>query len=211
MKGKMISMEEKKKAWNTRSIARIAIFSAVTILLYVVPIFQFKLPSVFPSFLEFHFDEIPVMIAGFAYGPWTAFWILVIRTLAKLPFTSTVCVGELSDFIYSLAFIIPTSILYQKHRNLKGVCMGFLLGFSLEIIVSAICNCYFMIDFYLFLFKGLTKETLLASCQAINPRIQDIHGSLTVWAIIPFNAMKNLIVILVTFMVYKSLSPILKK
>lgn len=204
-------MEETKKKWNNKLIARVAIFSAITIILYIVPIFQFKLPSVFPSFLEFHFDEIPVMIAGFAYGPWTAFWILLIRTIAKLPFTSTVCVGELADFIYSLAFILPASIVYQKHRNLKGVCLGFLFGFSLQVIVSAICTCYFMIDFYLFLFKGLTKETLLASCQAINPRIKDIHGSLTVWAIIPFNVIKDLAVILVTFMVYKSLSPLLKK
>lgn len=204
------NMKEKKYHWDNRMIARIAIFSALTILLYIVPVFQFKIPSVFPSFLEFHFDEIPVFIAGFAYGPWTAFWVLLIRTLAKLPFTSTVCVGELSDFIYSVVFIIPASIFYKKHHDLKGVILSFAIGFSLQVVVSALCNCYFMIDFYLFLYKGLTAETLLKSCQALNPRIQDIHGSLTLWTIIPFNVLKDLIVILVTFAVYKSIKPLLK-
>lgn len=204
-------MEEtkRKKRITTRMVARVAIFGAITTILYVVPFLQFKLPSIFPSFLEFHFDEIPAFIASFAYGPTTGVMILLIRTMIKLPFTSTVCVGELADFLYSLAFILPAAIYYKKHRNLKGVCIGFFLGFICQIVVSGLCCGLFMIDFYLFLFKGLTAETLLQSCQAINPRITDIHFSLVLWGVVPFNALKNMIVIFVTFLTYKSLGSLI--
>ncbi len=202
---------QKKKKWNNRMIARIGIFGALTAILYCVPIFQFKIPSVFPSFLEFHFDEIPAFIASFAYGPWTGFWVLLIRTIIKLPMTSTVCVGELADLIYSLAFVMPATIYYQKQRTLKGACLGFLFGFITQVVVSGVLTCCVMIDFYLFLYKGLTAETLLSSVQAINPRIKDIHLSLTLWGIVPFNVLKDFIVILVTFVIYKNISPSLKK
>lgn len=201
----------KNKKITIQQIARIGIFSALAAILYIVPIFQFKIPSVFPSFLEFHFDEIPVFIASFAYGPMVGFWVLVIRTIIKLPFTSTVCVGELADFIYSLAFILPAAIIYKKNRSLKGVCIGFATGFFFQVLVSGLLTCYVMIDFYLFLYKGLTADTLLKSMQAINPHISDIHLSLTIWGIVPFNILKDALVILITFVIYKNISPLLKK
>ena len=52
-------------------MVRVAVFGGISIILYTVPMLKFPVPF-FPSFLEFHFDEIPIFIAGFAYGPWTA-------------------------------------------------------------------------------------------------------------------------------------------
>lgn len=201
---------EAKRRINTKTIARIGIFGALAAILYCIPIFQFKLPSIFPSFLEFHFDEIPIFIASFAYGPLTGFFVILVRTLIKLPLTSTLCVGEISDFIYSCALVLPAAIYYKKNRTLKGAVIGILIGFIAQIIASSLGNALFMIDFYLFLFK-IKEADLLAMVQALNPRITDIHFSLVVYAIIPFNAIKNLAVIIITLLVYKNLSPLLIK
>ena len=38
-------------------------FAAMSTILYIVPIFQIRLPFV-PSLMALHFDEIPAMIAG---------------------------------------------------------------------------------------------------------------------------------------------------
>ena len=54
-----------------RFISRVAIFGAISTILYIVPVFQIQLPFV-PSFLQLHFDEIPAFIAGYAYGPWSS-------------------------------------------------------------------------------------------------------------------------------------------
>ena len=53
----------------------------------------------FPSFLEIHFDEVPAFIAGFAYGPMSAVFILIVKTLVKLPMTITAGVGENDDYL----------------------------------------------------------------------------------------------------------------
>ncbi|HOC81106.1 MAG TPA: ECF transporter S component, partial [Bacilli bacterium] len=111
-----------------RFMSRVAIFGALSAILYIVPFLKFPLPF-FPSFLEFHFDEIPLFIAGFAYGPFSAFCAIIVKTIIKLPFTSTLTVGEWADLIYSTAFIIPAAIIYQKKRNIKGVILGFIIGF----------------------------------------------------------------------------------
>ena len=146
-------MENTKRKVDIKTIARIGIFGALAAILYCIPIFQFKLPSIFPSFLEFHFDEIPIFIASFAYGPLTGFFVILVRTLIKLPMTSTLCVGEISDFLYSCALILPAAFYYKKHRTFKGALIGITIGFFSQIIISALGNGLFMIDFYLFLFN----------------------------------------------------------
>ena len=77
---------------SVRFISRVAIFTAMATILYVVPIFQFKLPF-FPAFLEIHLDEIPSMIAGFAFGPWVGIATVFLKSIIKLPFSSTMYVG----------------------------------------------------------------------------------------------------------------------
>ncbi|MFA5236019.1 MAG: ECF transporter S component [Bacilli bacterium] len=187
---------------TTKVMARVAIFGAVATILYVVPFFVVKIP-IFPPFLEFHFDEIPIFIAGFAYGPLTSVLIIVVKTLIKLPFSQTAMVGELADVFYSLAFILPAVLVYRKHRNLKGVMIGFGLGFIAQLIVSSLFNALFMIDFYLFLYPFMTPESLLATVQAVNPRITDIHWTMVLYGILPFNLVKNILVIIITFLTYK--------
>ena len=186
-----------------RFMSRVAIFGALSAILYIVPFLKFPLPF-FPSFLEFHFDEIPLFIAGFAYGPFSVFCAIIVKTIIKLPFTSTLTVGEWADLIYSTAFIIPAAIIYQKRRNIKGVILGFILGFIVQIITSLVFNVYIMIPFYMFV-MGFPEAAILAMAQTANPAVTDIGWSLGFLAIVPFNVIKNVMVILLTFLVYKSI------
>ncbi|MCF0117619.1 MAG: ECF transporter S component [Bacilli bacterium] len=196
------------KNW-TKFIVRIGIFGSIATILYVVPLLQFKIPF-FPSFLEFHFDEIPVFIAGFAYGPLTALGILFVKTIIKLPFTSTVCVGELADFIYSAVFILPASLIYKKRRTFKFALLGILIGTVCQMAVSVTVNVYLMIPFYVKMY-GMTEETLLAICQLANPKIKDAKWSLGLIGILPFNAIKDFIVVVLTLLVYKSTRKLINK
>ena len=86
----------KKHIISTKFITRSAVFAAISIVLYIVPYFNIALP-IFPAFLKIHVDEIPAFIAGFAYGPPSGVFVIVVKTLAKLPMTSTGGVGELAD------------------------------------------------------------------------------------------------------------------
>jgi len=187
---------------TTKVMARTAIFAAIATILYTVSIFTIKIP-IFPFFLEFHFDEIPIFIAGYAYGPVTSILIIIVKTLIKLPLSSTAMVGELADALYSAAFVLPAVVYYQRHKTIKGAVIGFGIGFVCQLVVSSLFNALFMIDFYLFLYPFLTPESLLAAVQVTNPRITDIHWTMVLYGILPFNLVKNTLVVIITFLTYK--------
>ena len=132
---------------TTKFIARTAVFAAISIILYTVPFLKFSLP-IFPAFLEIHLDEIPALMAGFAYGPLSGFLVILVKTVVKLPLTGTAGVGELADFIYSAAFIIPAAIIYKKHRTIKGALISLLVATGIQIVVSSLLTTFVMLDIY---------------------------------------------------------------
>ncbi len=191
-----------EKQNRTKFIVRVAVFGGFSAILYCVPFLKFPVPF-FPSFLEFHFDEIPAFIGAFAYGPMTGFYILLVKTFIKLPMTSTLAVGEIADLIYSTAFIIPAAFYYKKHRQFKGALVSLLIGVSCQLVVSLVANVYVMFPFYMRMF-GLSEEGLLKICQLANPAITDVRWSVGFLAVLPFNIIKNVAIIVVTLLVYKS-------
>lgn len=195
----------------TKLVARVGVFSAMAAILYCVPIFQFSLP-IFPSFLEFHFDEIVPFIAGFAYGPVVSFFVILVKTLLKfvLVGTSTAGVGEASDFILGLIQVLPAVIIYKKKRNLKGVAIGFGVSTLLHLIGAMILNVYVLIPFYIQFYFGGDSATLLAICKAANPAINDVGWGYAFFAVLPFNALKDIVVIIVTFLIYRNIHHILR-
>ena len=202
-------MNKSKKIITTNFLARTAIFAAMSIILYVVPVFTFNLP-IFPSFLSIHLDEIPALIAGFAYGPLSAFFIIVVKTLVKLPMSHTLCVGELTDLILSCAFILPAAFIYKKHRNLKGAGVSILIGVAAQIIVACFVTTFLMLNFYIFV-MGFKEETILKMCQAVNPSITNIKWSYFFMIALPFNALKDAMVAVATFVLYKHLHRLIDK
>lgn len=197
-----------RKFNSTRFIARVAIFGAFAAILYVVPIFTINLPFI-PSFLSLHFDEIPAFIAGFAYGPLSGLSVILIKTLIKLPMTSTVGVGELTDLLLSGAYVSIAAFIYKKKRNLKGVAIGFGLATLFQLGFAMLLNVYLMIPFYMNLY-GIDEAGLLRVMQLANPAIKDIGWSYAFFAVLPFNLIKDVIVIIVTFFVYRSIHKLLR-
>ena len=198
-----------EKQNRTRFLVRVAVFGGFSAILYCVPFLKFPVPF-FPPFLEFHFDEIPAFIASFAYGPVVGLLVLLVKTLIKLPLTSTLGVGELSDLVFSAAFILPAAIIYKKHRNFKGVFIGLAIGTLFQLTVSLLTNIYITIPFYLKVME-FPEIAILKMCQAANPNIKNIGWSYGLLAVLPFNAMKDAAVILLTLFTYKSVHRFIDK
>ncbi len=199
--------QHSKYKFGTKQMVRVAVFGALSGIFYIF--IKFPVPFL-PPFLEFHFDEIPAFIASFAYGPISGLLVLLIKTLIKLPFTSTLGVGELSDLIYSAAFIIPAAIVYKKHRNFGGVFVGLAIGTMFQLSVSLLSNIYLMIPFYMKVME-FPEQAILGMCQAANPNITNIGWSYGLLAVLPFNAIKDGAVILLTLFTYKSVHRFIDK
>ena len=199
----LIRFTPKDKHITTRFIARTGVFSSIAVILYTVPILKFSVPF-FPSFLEIHFDEVPAFIAGFAYGPLSAFFVILIKTIIKLPITNTMGVGELADLLYSTAFVLPASIIYKYHRNMKGALASLGIATIIQVLVASIFTAFVMLDFYVFMMPGLSLEGILKMCQAINPNITSLGWTFVFMVGLPFNLFKDVIVVLITLILYKN-------
>lgn len=196
---------------HVRMITRVAIFGAMSTILYVVPMFKFSLPF-FPSFLEIHIDEIPAFIAGFAYGPVTGIAVIAIKTVMKFVFngvTATLGVGELTDLILSSLYVGIAAFIYKRKRNLRGVALGFTLATITQVIVAMFINVYIMIPFYMNV-MNYPVDGLLRMMQVANPSITDVGWSYAFFAVMPFNLFKDAIVIVLTFILYRSLHKFLR-
>ena len=202
-------VSKKKPIISTKLIARTAVFAAISIILYTVPFLKFSLP-IFPAFLEIHLDEIPAFLAGFAYGPLSGFLVILLKTVVKLPLTGTAGVGELADFIYSVAFVLPAAFIYKKHRTLKGALVSIGIATIVQIVVSSLCTTFIMLDMYSKLYH-LPKAVILSMCQKINPAIKDLGLPFLFMVALPFNALKDVIVVVATLILYKRLRLLFKR
>ena len=203
------SFSKSKFSITTKFITRTAIFAAFSILLYIVPALKFPLP-IFPSFLEIHFDEVPLLIAGFAYGPLSGLFALLLKTLVKLPMTNTLCVGELADFIYSAFFIVPSALFYKKHRNFKGAIIALSIGTISQLFASCFITTFLILDFYMIV-MNLPKAAIMGMIHKAGINIDSLSWPFFFSVALPFNALKDAMVIVLTLLLYKRIHKLVEK
>lgn len=199
-----------KNSFSTRQRLRwltlVGMISALTYLLYL-PIF--RIPIVL--FLELNLSEVPLFIGGFSLGPLAAVVIALFRLLFSLLLTTTGGIGELADFIYSMAFVLPGVILYQNHRDKKTASFGFVIGFVTQLTITSLFNALFITDLYLNLFLNVTPDQFLSYIQSVLPQVENPYWSLVLWMYLPFNVFKNLVMIGLTLLTYKRTHQFIKK
>ena len=186
-------------------IARVSILAAIA---FVLMIFEIPLPFA-PSFYKLSIDEVAVMIAGFAMGPWAAVAVEGLKIILNLCFngTTTAGVGELTNFILGLLYVLPAVFYYQKHKTRKGALIGLVIGSLSLTVFGALLNYFVSLPMYSY-FYGLPLDTIIGMGSAINPLI---HNRLTfvLWAVVPFNLVKALVSSTLVFVLYKRVSPLL--
>ena len=191
---------------STRKIAMIGMFSALATILML---FEIPLPFA-PSFYKLDFSELPVMIGTFAFGPVAGVMIEMVKIILKLLIkgTSTAFVGELANFAVGCSFILPASFIYIIKKSKKTAIIGCIVGTIILTIFGTGFNAVYLLPKFAELF-GMPVEVLIGMGTEINPHITNI-GSFVVLAVAPLNLIKGTSVSLVTMLVYKKLSPILK-
>lgn len=195
--------------FTAKRLAKLGIFSAVAVALYFINV---PIAFLFPSFLELNLSDLPILIGGFALGPVSGAIIALVRYLIKLPFSGTMTVGELSDLINSLAFVLPASIIYYRNKTKKRAVIGIIIGAVCSVGVALLSNRFVVVPFYLELFFKGNLDVLVGVCSII-PGINsaNFYGYYILFAALPFNALRVVIVGTVTVIVYKRISNLLNK
>lgn len=187
-----------------KKMAAIAILAGLSVALYYFP--KFNLPFL-PSFLEFHFSNVPILIGGFLFGPVSGSLIAVVRFLAKLPGTSTAGIGEIMDLIIGVLTVLVASIIYHHHKTKKRAIIGMASSVVVWTSVAALINWLFILEFYIQFYFGGDITSLLAFLSMI-PGVSADHymGPYLLYAVIPFNLMLSTLVSVITFFLYKRIS-----
>ena len=196
------SMGQSGSRVNVRYLTVTAMLSALSFVLFFV---QFSTPFT-PSFLKLDISDFPALVGAFAMGPLYGIVICLVKNLLHLFITSTGGVGELSNFLLGVAFVLPAGLLYRRNKTRRTAILGSLLGAVVMAVASIPSNLFLVYPVY---YNFMPEETILNMYQAILPAVRSIPQSLVLFNA-PFTFVKGLLCVLVTLLIYKRISPLIK-
>lgn len=186
-----------KKRFSAKRIALMAVFVALS---YAVSFLEIPLPLFGASFLKLDFGNVFITLIAFALGPIEGVLICLMKEGLRCLTSSSMCAGELANFLITSAYILLPSCLYQRKKTLKTVVIT--LGISCVIAtgVALLANRFIIFPTYAYLFGGSIFGMTVLEAFAV------------FWVgVLLFNLIKTVLVGIITMLLYKRLSNILKK
>lgn len=188
---------------KTHKLVVTAMLSAVAAVLMFL---EFSVP-VMPGFIKLDISELPALLASFSLGPIYGVAVCLVKNLVNLTHTSTGGVGELCNFLMGVTFVVPAGLFYQKLKSRKGALIGSLIGSVIMAVVSVPLNYFITYPIYTLF---MPMEGIIGAYQLILPFVDNLLQCLLIFNM-PFTFVKGMLVVLITFLIYKPLSPILHK
>ncbi len=187
---------------STRIITITALLASIS---YILAFIEFPVP-LSPSFARMDLSDIPALIGAFALGPVTGVIIELIKNVLQLLSTSTAGVGELANFLIGASYVWIAGFIYKYKRTKKGAISAYVISSIVMGVVAMIVNYFILLP----LFETfMPLDQLIASFSEFLPFIQT-KLDVVLYNVLPFNVIKGLVVGLVTMVVYKKLTPVLK-
>lgn len=180
-----------KDIFTAKNITRMAVFTALSFILYM-PIFEFYIIPAVP-FLKVDFSNAFVMMAGFALGPVAGIIVGVLKELLHaLTFSQTVGVGELANIIIMLPFVLIPSIAYRYRRRFKTVIIALGAACLVQAVWSVPVNYVLTFPFFLMAYAGAPTWSVG----------MEFYLSVWYWAVL-FNLVKTILISAATLVMYK--------
>ncbi|MGN0533323.1 MAG: ECF transporter S component [Eubacterium sp.] len=189
---------------------KVRVITGTAMLTAVAAVLQFIEVSIpiMPSFIKLDFSDLPEIIGAFAYGPVAGVLIALLKNIIHLPFSNSMYIGELSNFILGAVFALTAGLIYKRKKTKKSAFIAGAAGAFAMAAVSIVTN-YFVIYPLYYNVLGFPEEAVLQMYQVILPSVKSILQALIIFNV-PFTFVKGLISVLVSMVIYKPLSPLLK-
>lgn len=197
----------KKRKLTTREITTVGMLGAIAT---VLMLFEIPLPFA-PSFYEIDFSEVPVLVGCFALGPVAGVLVELIKIILNFAINGTVTagVGEVANFLIGISFCVPAAVIYSKKKAKKSAMIGLIVGTVVMAIFGCFINAYVLLPTYAKAFQ-IPIDGLIAMGTAVNAGINSLM-TFVVFAVLPFNLLKGILDSIIVLLIYKKISPILKK
>ena len=193
---------------RTHRLAVTAMLSAVAFILMFI---EFPIPALIPSFVKLDISDLPELLAAFSLGP---IYGVVVTLLKNLLFillhgTSSAYVGELFNFLMGAVFSFSAGFIYQRKKSRKSALIGAVVGAVLMAVLSVPLNYFVVYPAYVVCYN-MPLEAIIGMYQAIRPSTNGLLECLLIFNM-PFTFCKGMLDVLLCFLIYKPLSPLLHK
>lgn len=173
---------------STARLAKLALLTAISCVLMLL----IRIPFPPAPFLVYDPADIPIYITTFAFGPISGLIVTVV-----VSFIQAFILG--GDGVYGFVmhvlatglFAVIAGTLYRHKKSKKEAIIAMIVGVLAMTAMMCVAN-YFITSMYM----GLPRSAVAAMLAPV---------------IIPFNLLKGGINALVTFLIYKRISPFLHK
>ena len=185
-KGYVITM---KNSFTLKKCVLAGILTAIAVLLISI----IRIPIIpAASFLVLDGGDIPLLLCGLLLGPvWGTMAVIIASFIQAMLFSADGLIGMFMHIVSSGAFVVVSSLIYKKFHTLKGAWAALISGGISMILI--------MIPFNLFITSAYYGMPVSAVADMLVP------------AIIPFNAIKAVVNIVIILLIYKPISKSLKK
>lgn len=194
-----------KRLLSTKNVVVMGMLGALAA---VLMLFEVPLPFIAPSFYGLDLSEVPILVGTFALGPAAGVLMEVVKILIKLVLkpTSTGFVGEFANLVFGCAMVLPAGLIYRFHKTKQWAMTAMAAGTVIMSLVAIVGNALVMIPFYS---KFMPLENILAAGAAINPAVGNVW-TFAAFCVGPFNIIKGAVVSLITALVYKRVSVMIR-
>ncbi len=185
-----------------RFLAVTAVLSAVA---FVLQYFEFAIPLM-PSFIKLDFSDLPPLIGAFALGPMCGIVSELVKNLIHSMVSQSFGIGEISNFLLGAVFTGVAGFIYKRNKTKKGAIIASIAGAVAMALFSFPSNLFVVYPVY---YNFMPKETIVQAYQLIVPSVKSIEQCLLLFNV-PFTFVKGMLDVVLTMLVYKKISPILK-
>jgi riboflavin transporter FmnP len=189
---------------KTQAIVKVGFLSATAFILMYL---EFQVP-LFPGFLKLDFSDVPALVASFAMGPLYGVMVELIKNIIHATITQSGGIGEIANFSVGSIFVYTAGIIYQFNKTRKNALISMAIATVVMAFTASLLNYYVFLPLYQKV-MGWPMDAIIGMSKAANKNIVDVR-TLIAYGIFPFNVLKGIMLSLITLLIYKKLSPVLK-
>jgi riboflavin transporter FmnP len=159
-----------------------------------------QIPYPGAPWLKIDASDVPVLIGGFALGPWAGLVVLFIKNFmfCILRFSQDELLGMPMNLLATASMLFVSSWIYHRNKSWQNALLALTAGITCSMALMALAN-YFVLPVYLRLFAPHIPV----------PGGRELSGVILA-TILPFNGVKGLLNGILTFLIYKRVSSFLK-
>ncbi len=172
---------------NTAKLVKLAMLTAVSVILLMI----IRIPWPAAPFLVYDPADVPIYIAAFAFGPFEGLLVtLVVCLIQAFGLGGDGLYGFLMHFVATGIVALVIGFMYKRKRTKKTAVVSLVTAVILTTAVMCVMN-IFVTSAYM----GMPKMAVVTMLPTV---------------IIPFNLIKAGVNSLLTFILYKRISPLLR-